>query len=56
MRKALVVGLNGYLGNNSLSCCNSDAIEIAELLQRNGDASINFDIFVYYGRVATFTR
>ena len=56
MRKALVVGLKGYLENNSLSCCNSDAIEIAELLQRNGDASINFDIFVYYGRVATFTR
>lgn len=45
MRKALVVGLNGYMGNNSLSCCNSDAIEIAELLQRNGDGSINFDIF-----------
>lgn len=56
MRKALVVGLNGYPGNNSLSCCNNDAIEIAELLQGNGDASNNFDIFVYYGRVATFTR
>lgn len=43
MKKALVVGLNNYLGCE-LNYCNNDAKEIAELLKDNGDNSPNFDV------------
>ena len=44
MRKALVVGLNGYSGSNALSCCDNDANEITTLLSRNEDGKVNFDV------------
>lgn len=43
MRKALVIGINDY-GEQSLSGCINDAIEVSTLLESNGDGSPNFDV------------
>lgn len=43
MRKALVVGINDYPGNE-LYACISDANEVERLLNNNGDGSPNFDV------------
>ena len=44
MKKALVVGIDHYLGGNELSGCVNDAIEIGLRLESNGDGSPNFDV------------
>lgn len=43
MKKALIVGLNNYPGNE-LNWCDNDAIAIKELIESNGDGSPNFDV------------
>lgn len=43
MRKALVVGINQY-PTSPLSCCVNDADAIAEVLERNGDNTVNFSV------------
>ena len=42
MKKALIVGLNKYPGNE-LNWCDNDAIAIKNLIESNGDGSPNFD-------------
>lgn len=44
MRKALVVGIDNYPAPNSLNGCVNDAVEVAALLEANGNGSPNFDI------------
>lgn len=44
MKKALVVGIDDYPSPNELSGCVNDAIELASLLESNGDGSPNFDV------------
>lgn len=44
IKKALVVGLNNYPGDNKLECCNNDADEISVMLEDNEDGSPNFDV------------
>jgi hypothetical protein len=46
MRKALVVGIDDYSGSAKLSGCVNDALEVAALLERNADESLNFDVRV----------
>ncbi len=48
MKKALIVGLNDYPGNELYGCVN-DAIAMKELLETNGDGSPNFDIRLVQG-------
>ena len=43
MRKALVVGINNYPGNELYGCIN-DANEVERLIKKNGDGSPNFDV------------
>lgn len=43
MKKALVIGIDGYPGH-PLQCCVNDATEVARLLQWNEDGSPNFDV------------
>lgn len=43
LKKALVVGINAYLGS-PLSGCINDAEEIARILEKNGDGSANFSV------------
>jgi hypothetical protein len=43
-RKALVIGINSYPSGNELHGCVNDAIKISEMLERNGDNSMNFDV------------
>ncbi len=43
MRKALVVGINQY-PSSPLPCCVNDANAIAEVLERNGDNTVNFSV------------
>lgn len=43
MRKALIIGINNYLGK-PLSGCENDATSVAGILEKNGDGSPNFDI------------
>lgn len=43
MRKALVVGINNY-NKIPLKGCVNDAKEVAEMLKRHNDGSINFDV------------
>ena len=43
MKKALIVGLNNYPGNE-LKWCDNDATAIKALIETNGDGSPNFDI------------
>lgn len=44
MRKALIVGIDNYLNIGDLSGCVNDACEVAHVLSRNADGSLNFDI------------
>lgn len=44
MKKALVVGIDHYDAPNGLNGCVNDAIELAALLETNGDGSPNFDV------------
>lgn len=44
MKRALVVGIDDYDDPNQLSGCVNDAIELAVLLDANGDGSPNFDV------------
>jgi len=44
MKKALVVGIDDYDPPNQLGGCVNDAIELAALLEANGDGSPNFDV------------
>ncbi|MCB9978576.1 MAG: caspase family protein [Rhodospirillales bacterium] len=41
MKKALIIGIDGY-PQNPLSGCVNDAVAVNELLERNGDGSPNF--------------
>ncbi len=43
MRKALIIGIDKY-PNKPLSGCENDAASMANLLQKNGDGSPNFDV------------
>lgn len=44
MKKALVVGIDDYLPPNELRGCVNDAVEMASILEKNGDGSPNFDV------------
>lgn len=46
MRKALVIGINEYGGENSLVGCVNDALEMDKILSNNGDkgTTVNFDV------------
>ena len=44
MRKALVVGVDHYHYFNDLTGCVNDAKRITQMLKRNGDNSLNFDV------------
>ena len=44
MRKALVVGINYYGGDFDLKGCVNDAYSIKNVLERNADGTLNFDI------------
>lgn len=44
MRKALIVGIDNYQDTCDLSGCVNDACEVANVLSRNADGSLNFDI------------
>ncbi len=43
MKKALIVGLNKYQGNE-LEWCDNDAFSMNNLIESNGDGSPNFDV------------
>ena len=49
MKKALVVGINHYPRANDLYGCVNDAKRVSQLLKRNGDGSLNFDVKEMYG-------
>jgi hypothetical protein len=44
MKKALVVGIDDYDPPNGLTGCVNDAVELAALLETNGDGAPNFDV------------
>jgi len=44
MKKALIVGIDDYDPPNQLNGCVNDAVELAALLESNGDGSPNFDV------------
>lgn len=44
MRKALCVGIDYYSNLNGLFGCVADACAVREVLSRNGDGTINFDV------------
>ena len=44
MKKALIVGIDNYDSPNELNGCVNDAVELAALLEANGDGSPNFDV------------
>lgn len=44
MRKALVVGIDNYVEVGDLHGCVNDACAVANVLSRNADGSLNFDI------------
>ena len=44
MKKALVVGIDNYPSPNQLFGCVNDAVEMAAILETNGDGSPNFDV------------
>lgn len=43
-RKALIVGINYYESLSKLFGCVNDAYKVKGVLERNGDASLNFDV------------
>lgn len=49
MRKALIVGIDYYQNGPSLIGCVNDAHQINDVLQRNGDGTINFGIKLLCG-------
>lgn len=44
MKRALVIGIDGYPSPNQLSGCVNDAVELSSILEVNGDGSPNFDV------------
>ena len=44
MRKALIVGIDNYNEVDDLQGCVNDACDVANVLSRNADGSLNFDI------------
>lgn len=44
MKKALIVGIDHYPNPYGLSGCVNDAVELAQILETNGDGSPNFDV------------
>jgi hypothetical protein len=44
MKKALVIGIDDYAPPYELYGCVNDAVEIAALLESNGDGAPNFDV------------
>lgn len=44
MRKALIVGINYYGGENDLNGCVNDAYNIKTVLERHADGTLNFDV------------
>ena len=44
MKKALIVGIDNYLKVSDLNGCVNDAHDVANVLLRNADGSLNFDI------------
>lgn len=44
MKKALVVGIDSYEAVSSLNGCVNDAHDVANVLERNADGSLNFDV------------
>lgn len=49
MKKALIVGLNDYPGQE-LKWCDNDAISVSELIETNGDGTPNFDVISITGK------
>lgn len=49
MRKALIVGIDYYEHFNALHGCVNDAHNVASILGRNGDSSVNFDVRLLTG-------
>lgn len=49
MRKALIAGINYYEHGPSLYGCVNDAQAVAEVIERNEDGSINFDVRLMVG-------
>lgn len=44
MKKALIVGIDNYKEVGSLNGCVNDAHDVANVLERNADGSLNFDV------------
>lgn len=44
MKKALLIGINDYPGNNKLKGCIEDINQVKYAIERNGDGSPNFDV------------
>ena len=44
MKRALIVGIDNYESPNKLNGCVNDAVELAALLEVNGDGSPNFEV------------
>jgi hypothetical protein len=44
MRKALIVGINHYSNISSLYGCVNDAFKVRNVLERNSDGTVNFDV------------
>ncbi|MGK3982334.1 caspase family protein [Sorangium sp. So ce136] len=49
MRKALIIGIDYYEHVNRLHGCVNDAHNVASILERNGDGSVNFDVRLLTG-------
>jgi hypothetical protein len=49
VRKALIVGIDYYEHFNALHGCVNDAHNVASILGRNGDSSVNFDVRLLTG-------
>ena len=43
MRKALIVGINYYGGDNDLSGCVNDAYNLSKVLERNADGTLKLN-------------
>ncbi len=46
MKKALIVGIDNYLNISDLTGCVNDAHDVANVLARNADGILNFDVKV----------
>lgn len=44
MKQALIVGIGDYPGNYKLEGCANDAQALADVLSKNGDGSLNFEV------------